>query len=367
MKNPPNNVDPIYQGAGFRLFQDSLDPIIITDIFGSILIANKRAENLFERSSASIIGQKISGLHQESNHLPNFATLPDETVKQFDSIIQLPSENKTLYMEVFARRYKLNGHPIVQWIHHDITRQVELDQLRQDLAAMLVHDLQSPLGNVISSLEIIRNELDPDASDSMHAMVDVAVRSSHYLQTLVESLLDISHLEAGRPLENLELININQVFDFVASVQAPDLEQRNVTLVSEIEPDSYSITADRNVLQRILLNLLNNALKYSHSGQTITMGACNVPNERFLLVSVIDQGPGVPDPYHEIIFEKFQRVNNNSPSSGLGLGLAFCHLAVKAHGGRIWVENSSDGGACFYFTIPAAATPDPVSMTTTVS
>ena len=355
MKNPPRTIpDPIFHEAGFRLFQDSFDPIIITDISGSIIIANERAEQLFQRSAEKLIGQKISALHQENNPLPDFEKLPDEAVKRFDSHIQLPHKNKLLYVQVLARRYKLNGFPIVQWFHHDITRQVELDDLRQDLAAMLVHDLQSPLGNVISSLEIIRSELDPNASDSLHSMVDVAVRSSHYLQSLVESLLDISHLEAGRPLKNLEPVVINQVFDFVSSVLAPDFEQRNVTLVLEIDPDVQVIKADRNVLRRILLNILNNALKYSQSSQSIIMKASNVPNENWVLISVIDEGPGVPDQYHEIIFEKFQRANNNSPSAGLGLGLAFCRLAVEAHGGRIWVENVPGGGACFCFMMPTA-------------
>ena len=368
MKHSPSNTpDPIFHEAGWRLFQDSIDPIIITDLLGSIIVANEQAIQLFDRPQEELVGQNIGKLHQQAKELPDFTQLPDNSVKRFDSIIQLSAAKKVLYVEVHARRYMLNGRDIVQWIHHDITRQVELDELRQDLAAMLVHDLQSPLGNVISSLELVRGELGPDHSAILHSMVDVAVRSSHYLQTLVDSLLDISRLEAGHPLTNLAPVNIGSVVEYISGVQAPDFEQRNVTLLLEIDSDIHSILAEINILHRVLLNLLNNALKYSQAGQSIIIRAQNETGGNLVRISVIDEGQGVPEQYREIVFEKFQRADDISLSAGLGLGLAFCRLAVEAHGGRIWVENALRGGACFSFTIPAAADNDLASSLTSAS
>ena len=134
-----------------------------------------------------------------------------------------------MHIKVHARRYTLDDNDLVQWIHHDVTRQVELDRLRQDLAAMLVHDLQSPLGNVIASLELVKGELPTNSSPILHSMVDVAVRSSHHLQALVDSLLDISHLEAGFPLSNRVMVNVAKLIDYVYAVEEPDLDQRNIT------------------------------------------------------------------------------------------------------------------------------------------
>ncbi len=346
--------EPIFEKAADRLFQDSIDPIIITDLAGSILIANHQAGKIFERDIHALIGQNIRDIHQEDGHLPNFSELPDESIERFDSLIPLPGKDKQLYVQVLARRYTLNGDDLVQWIHHDLTRQEELDKMRQDLTVMLVHDLQSPLGNVISSLEIVRNELDSGTNPSLNEMIDIAVRNSQYLQSLVESLLDVSHLEAGHSLEKLAPVDVNELIEYASAVQSPDFEVRNVTLNIDIDPSLPNIMAEINILRRVLLNLLNNALKHSQRGQEIVIKACAVDKENVVKISVIDQGPGIPEGFQEIIFEKFQRAERDSSSDGLGLGLAFCRLAVEAHGGEIWVENIVDGGACFSFTIPSS-------------
>lgn len=347
-----STTDPIFHEAGFRLFQDSIDPIIITDLPGNIIMANQRAIQLFDLRPEALVGSRIGHLHQNPDLLPDFSVLPDNSTERFDSIIQLSAENRLLYVEVHAQRYALGDRHIVQWIHHDITRQTELDQMREDQAAMLVHDLRSPLGNVISSLELVRGELETNYNSALYSMVDIAIRSSHYLQALVDSLLDISRLQAGRPLENRELVDIETVVEFVSAVQAPEFEQRNVTLKSEIDPNVKYVLAESNILRRILLNLVSNALKYSQSGQSVVIKIDNVEDGNEVKFSVIDQGQGVPEPFHEIVFEKYRSVEDQSPSAGLGLGLAFCRLAVEAHGGRIWVEDAPGGGACFAFTIP---------------
>lgn len=345
--------DSILEKSAIRLFKDSIDPIIITDITGLILIVNQQTNIIFEREADALIGHNIKDLHNEGNHLPKFNELSEENVQRFDSLIQLPGKNNQLYVQVSARRYSLNGQHFIQWIHHDITRQEELDKMRQDLTVMLVHDLQSPLGNVISSLEIVRNELKSGANPTFLEMIDIAVRNSQYLQSLVESLLDVSHLEAGHPLEKLSPVNIEELITYISSVQAPDFEVRNVTLKVELDPELPNILAEVSIMRRVMLNLLNNALKHSQKGQDIVIRALTIEDRSLVKISVIDQGPGIPIGFEEIIFEKFQRAEQDSTSEGLGLGLAFCRLAIEAHGGEIWVDSLLADGACFTFTVPA--------------
>jgi signal transduction histidine kinase len=103
------------------------------------------------------------------------------------------------------------------------------------------------------------------------------------------------------------------------------------------------------------LNLLDNALKASKRDQTITIRATVEAGHQFVSICVEDQGPGIPHDYSERVFEKYQRIPGASSSKGLGLGLAFCKLAVEAHGGKIWVKNPAAEGACFCFTVPTAA------------
>ena len=109
-----------------------------------------------------------------------------------------------------------------------------------------------------------------------------------------------------------------------------------------------------SVISRVLLNLFDNALKYSHDGEQVTVEGRAIDNGE-VLISVSDQGNGIPKEYREIIFEKFRRIKSDTSSKGLGLGLAFCRLAVEAHGGRIWVDDAPGGGARFNLTLPEAA------------
>ena len=234
-------------------------------------------------------------------------------------------------------------------------------QDNQDLAAILVHDLQGPLGNVLTSLEMVQEGLAQQAESGLSLMMDIAVRSSKQLQTLVHSLLDIGRLEAGQKVTDRRPVSVSELLEYVAEAEGPVLEQRQVTLSQELSPGLPLINVNADIIQRVLLNLFDNALKVSKPGQVIAIRA-NVENgDGAVRISIVDQGPGIPTVDRERIFEKYQRINGISASKGLGLGLAFCKLAVEAHGGRIWVEDAPVAGACFCFTLPIEASPDPAS------
>lgn len=240
-------------------------------------------------------------------------------------------------------------------------RSQELLRDNQNLAAILVHDLQGPLGNVLTSLEMVQERLDHQDESDLTLMMDIAVRSSKLLQGLVNSLLDISRLEAGQEVTSHQPLSVSDLVDFVAEVEGPELEQRHVSLARELSPDLPLLFVNIDIIQRVLLNIVDNALKVSRQGQTITIRAHSDNGSRMARISIIDQGPGVPEIYRERIFEKYQRVNGMSTSKGLGLGLAFCKVAVEAHGGRIWVEDSPDEGACFCLTVPVVENDNPAS------
>jgi len=228
----------------------------------------------------------------------------------------------------------------------------EVLQDNHNIAAILVHDLQGPLANVLASLELLQTEVTIEDETSSALMIDIAIRSSKILESLVNSLLDISRLEAGQEIMDLEPVAISEIIDFVVDAESPIIEQRQVTLMRELEPNLPLINANVNILQRVLLNLFDNALKVSKRNQTITVSAYLNDNEDFVSVCVLDQGPGIPETYHERIFEKYERLESTSTSKGLGLGLAFCKLATEAHGGKIWVESAPDQGACFCMNLP---------------
>ncbi|MFO7539769.1 MAG: GAF domain-containing protein [Chloroflexota bacterium] len=338
-----------------NLFQDSIDPIILTDTDGQIVEANRRAISFFGYRHEELLGCSVKDLYAPETRPPQMRTIPARGVKQFTSRALLKDASQ-IPIEVYAKRTLFGRNELLQWIYHDISKQIELEQMREDLIAMLFHDLQSPLGNVISSLELMRYEMPLDSDPALFSMLDIAARSSNRLQTLIRSLLDINRLEAGHPVSDLREVAVTRLVEDVWEIEEPNFERRRIELKRNVQDGLPPIYVEEDMIRRVLVNLVDNALKYSSESDEITITAQHGWNndENKVLLSVSDKGSGIPPQYRKSIFDKFQRVNAQSPSQGLGLGLAFCRLAVEAHGGRIWVDDAPSGGARFNLTLPVA-------------
>jgi len=242
---------------------------------------------------------------------------------------------------------------VLQWTVRDITARKELDLLRIDLSAMVYHDLRSPLSNVISSLDILQGMLDLNAgsSSTLHTMFGIATRSTNRMQRLISSLLDINRLEAGQPITNQKLVDVAGLIQEALDSIQPTLEGKQQQIKLNLSQAIPPIRIDEDMIRRVLINLLDNATKFTPMKGEVRLHVEVLGQEvRFC---VEDSGPGIPGDAAEVIFEKFRRLNVNSGPKGLGLGLAFCRLAVKAHGGRIWVESEAGNGSRFLFTLPA--------------
>ena len=339
-----------------NLFQDSIEPILLSDVQGQIVEANRQAIAFFGYSREELIDHIIDMLHSEDNGLPKMLAIADNEVKQFTGQV-LTKKGIMIPVEVYAKRTQFGRQELLQWIYRDISEQVELEQMREDLIAMLFHDLQSPLGNVISSLALMKDELPQESDPALHLMLDIASRSSSRLQTLVRSLLDITRLEAGHPVSDRREVDLNQLVQDVWEYEEPNFDRRSVSFHREIDHDLPLVYVEEDMIRRVLVNLISNALKYSIEGDFIIVSARHgwENDDAKILVSVVDQGQGVPPQHRMSIFDKFQRIASaKASSSGLGLGLAFCRLAVEAHGGKIWVDDAPGGGARFNLTLPVA-------------
>jgi two-component system, NtrC family, sensor histidine kinase KinB len=332
------------------LFQDSIDPILITDLTGKILEANRRAFAFLGYPEHRLLSKKIGQLHVEEAALPPIKRLEANSIRVFNS--QLITQNgRRVHVEVYAKRTSYGENEFVQWIYHDISQQIELEEMRKDLQAMLFHDLQSPLGNVISSLELLTYEIPEDSSPAMIEMLDIAIRSSSRLQTLIRSLLDINQLEAGHPITEQNRVKLHTLVGDAWETVRPSFEKRNIPLVQKVPSDLPDVYVEDDMIRRVLVNLMDNAVKYSPDSKQITVAA-ELNEDSMVQVSVCDQGEGIPESLRTAVFEKFRRIKTDTYSKGLGLGLAFCRLTVEAHGGRIWVDDAPGGGSRFNFTLP---------------
>jgi signal transduction histidine kinase len=161
-------------------------------------------------------------------------------------------------------------------------------------------------------------------------------------------------MEAGQGIGTPELVAVKDLLQAAVEAVTPTAEGKEVVLAMTIARDLPEVKADPDMIKRVLINLIENSIKYSSEKQTVTVGAKRRGREVQFWVE--DQGRGIPKTEHERIFEKFTRVTSGASGNtkGLGLGLAYCKLAVEGHGGEIWVESEEGKGARFIFTLPAA-------------
>ncbi len=232
----------------------------------------------------------------------------------------------------------------------DITERKYLDSLREDLTSMIYHDLRSPLANIISSLDMLSTMFPPEEGEMAQSVLVIARRSSARIQRLISSLLDVNRLESGQPIGERQSISLSVIVEDAFDAIQPMAENRRQSLVSALPARLPHVYVDTDMIRRVVINLLENASKYTPQEGKIELGA-RLEGD-WMQMWIQDNGPGIPFADRERIFDKFARLKAKDAPGGLGVGLAFCRLAVEGHGGRIWVESSPGQGSRFAFTLP---------------
>ncbi|MGA9033213.1 MAG: two-component system sensor histidine kinase KdpD [Sulfuricaulis sp.] len=265
-------------------------------------------------------------------------------------LIFVPEQHRLL--ETFASQIAL----ALERVHFvDVAQgallKIESERLRNSLLTAISHDLRTPLTALVglaSTLEADAN-LPEHSRELAEAMHEQAVRMSN----LVNNLLDMARLQSGE-------VQLNRQWHVLEEIVGSALRSlrhaiANHDIKVSLETSLPLIYVDSVLIERVLCNLIENATKYTPPGSQIRIGAETLDRE--LRVTVTDNGPGLPQDMIETVFEKFTRVQKESATPGVGLGLAICKAIVQAHRGRIWAENTDEGGARFTFTLPLLDAP----------
>lgn len=332
-----------------ELFDDSIDPIIITDWNGNILEANRQARNCVGAS----FGGPLS-ITMQDFHLVNwdevgedFIHLQNGETANYESEFQC-HDQKILPVEIHVRKVVINEKDLIQWTLRDISERKALDMLREDMMSMIYHDLRSPLANIISSLDILDTLLPKNTS--ITPVFQIAMRSTDRMQRLINSLLDIKRLEAGQPITNPKFTDMNVLLQESVEALEPTITSKRQKILLDVQPELPQLYADEGMLKRVVINLLENAIKFSPLDGDILLAASS--HDEQLFIAIKDSGPGIPDEAQDRIFNKFTRLDAKTFPKGIGLGLAFCKLAVNAHDGKIWVDSTIGQGSQFNISLP---------------
>jgi NtrC-family two-component system sensor histidine kinase KinB len=244
-------------------------------------------------------------------------------------------------------------------VFYDQTHTQEVIRTREELTRMIVHDLRSPLTAVMTGLKLL-NDYVPPTNDA-YKLVQSTTQSSRQavkkLLSRVDSLLDIAKMESGRLAVERGQVDFRAVVNTVRDELKPLAQELDIRIEDELSQEVPTLNIDRDKVERLLLNLLDNALKYSPTENIVKVSAyapgTHGAPENFIRVDVADFGPGVPDDYKQSLFDSFVQVEGRQRvRRGVGLGLSFCKMVAEAHGGTIWIEDNKPNGTIFAFTLP---------------
>jgi PAS domain S-box-containing protein len=336
---------------------DSLyDPVIVTDADGCVTKLNPAAEEIFgseKENAGKHIGEvarddRIAGAVAEALH-------SQRAVAGEGSSSVLP-----LAVAGSERAFRLRTTPMRDNENHllgavtlleDITHLREIDRLKSEFIATASHELRTPLTSVQMGVHLLLEGAAGELNDKQAEVLGACREDCERLDKLMRDLLDLSRIEAGESEPDLQPIRARELIMDEVETLRPQVEAKGVSFAVDIPVDLPRILADRSEIERVVANLVVNAIRYTRQGE-IRINA--EMRGHYVAVSVSDTGEGIPPEYLPHIFDKFVQVPG-AATGGAGLGLAISRLIVEAHGGQISVQSEVGHGSTFTFTLPVAA------------
>ncbi len=342
-----------------HLFEGSVVPMILTTMDGQIIEANPKVCDFLGYKREALLNQPINSIQGVSESIivnNRLHGLPEEREHTYNTIALTP-ERVEIPVSVRARRVQLRGRELVEWVLQDATTQMELDQLRGDLSAMIYHDLRGPLHTINGSITKLGKVLANHENPTVLTLLQIGIQSTRQLRRLVDSLLDIRRLEEGKAILDQQPMELRVLLADAVQLVQPIAFDAGQKIRFDLDNNLPLVMIDGDMMVRVVVNLLENAIKYTPESGFITLRADLNRDKKRVRISISDSGPGIPQDQQHLIFDKFNRVKYRDAPPGIGLGLAFCRLAIEAHGGTIWVESEPGNGAEFIFTLPLNVSP----------
>lgn len=349
------------------LFEQSNDAIMVHDLEGKIVDVNKMACKILGYTEDEIKQKSVFDLIAPDDRERIVSKLRYIRIKghlRTETRI-MRSDGTVLILDVNSSLINTQEELILA-VGRDITDRIEAEKAmldakieaeianrtKSDFLANMSHELRTPLNSIIgfsdAMIDGISGNLEPRQEHYLHHISN----SGHHLLTLINDILDLSKIEAGKMDLHLEIIDVGKVVDEIVTMTETLSSEKKINIEVDMPEQIPGIQADRSKFKQILYNLVGNAIKFTDSGGKITVRA--ETDDRTIRVSVIDTGIGISLNDQEKLFKPFSQIDSSSSRiyQGTGLGLALVKELVESHGGRIWVESEFGKGSKFIFEIP---------------
>jgi signal transduction histidine kinase len=225
-----------------------------------------------------------------------------------------------------------------------------LNQLKTEFLGMAAHDLRNPIGGILALSELLYHEVATVLTEEQLGFLSNIDRSSKFMLQLIDDLLDISSIEAGHLHLNRHPSDPRKLLEYNVGINAKLARQKQIHVDLQIEGALPKLSLEEGKIEQVLNNLISNAVKFSQPGAVVAVRAG--VHDGGVLISVRDQGPGIPETERDKLFQPYGRTSVHSSERSTGLGLAIARKIVEGHGGRIWVESQVGVGSVFLFTLP---------------
>ncbi len=333
------------------LVENAYDCICSIDEDGTIVSENRACEGMFAYERTEMLGLRFLQLVQNEHAKEAYSFLSD---------LKEGGEAKQIELTMKRRDGSLlDAHLSAQWsdqerkavcIIRDQSEQVEAERIKQEVMAMVTHDLRSPLMVINNFFQFLKDGFYGQVNERGQKFLPNSISSCNRLLALVNDLLDAEKMRSGMTTIEPEATDLAEIVNECVEFIRPLAKEKSIEV--QVRTESVIAKVDHKLITRVLINLLSNAINHSDKAKTVEVTTKLL--KKVVEVSVIDSGPGIPEDQLESIFERFYQIrgNQNSKAEGSGLGLTICKSIVQLHGGKIWVENRQEKGSKFTFSLP---------------
>lgn len=330
--------------------------LVVVNAEGKVIMMNPAAEKILGVSSKDKLGKPIAENLKDEQLISLVKGSPGQSDREIELISQ-QDETKKIVRASSAVIENADGQTIgMVSVLSDITKQRELDKLKASFVTSVSHELRTPLVIMQKSLALLNDEFTDRLSESQTQFLTIIERNLKRLTLLINDLLDLTKLEAGKMKLNREIISIKKVIDESLEGLITWAQTKSITIEKIIPDNLPDVNADPNRVIQVLNNIIGNAIKFTPHNGKITVEALFRKDMNDVGISIQDTGIGIAKENLSKVFDKFYQAEERVATdiSGTGIGLAIVKEIVELHGGKVWVESEKEQGTRFAFTLPLA-------------